>query len=111
GKMIYETVTEISVVFKTKHQKLMQDKDEPNALIYRIQPNEGIVLKVYSKRPGQKLQLDPMYMQYCYPQDPTSHTLPDPYERLLSDAISGDQTFFNDAEEVEAEWAFVDPLI
>jgi glucose-6-phosphate 1-dehydrogenase len=111
GKMLYQTVTEISIVFKTSHQQLMEDKDEPNVLIYRIQPNEGIVLKVYTKKPGQKLQLDPMYMQYCYPQDPSGHALPDPYERLISDAIIGDQTFFNDAEEVEAQWAFVDPLM
>jgi glucose-6-phosphate 1-dehydrogenase len=110
GKMLKQTVTEISIVFKTTHQKLLQDKDEPNVLIYRIQPNEGIVLKVFTKRPGQKLQLDPEYIQYCYPQSPDSHALPDPYEKLLLDAIEGDQTFFNDAEEVEAQWAFIDPL-
>ena len=47
-------------------------------------------------------------MQYCYP----SHVdLPDAYERLIVDAIRGDQTFFNDAREVDAQWAFTDPLI
>ena len=46
-------------------------------------------------------------MQFHYP---SADILPDPYERLISDAIRGDQTFFNDAEEVEAQWAFIDPL-
>ena len=49
-------------------------------------------------------------MQYCYRIDPHSHYIPDPYERLIVDTIRGDQTFFNNAEEVEAQWAFVDPL-
>ena len=49
-------------------------------------------------------------MQFCYRQDPNGHFLIDPYERLLVDAISGDQTNFNDAKEVEAEWKFIDAL-
>lgn len=50
-------------------------------------------------------------MQYCYRHAPHSHYIPDPYERLLIDTINGDQTFFNDAQEIEAQWAFVDPLV
>lgn len=107
GKNLKETVTEISIIFKSS-----------NVLIYRIQPNEGIVLKILTKKPGHKIEFEEQYMQFCY-RVPTSsayrqnsaHTLPDPYERLISDAIRGDQTFFNDAEEVEASWAFIDPLV
>lgn len=113
GKKLKQTVTEISIVFKNPLNRLfkhLQGGGEPNVLIYRIQPNEGIVLKVLTKISGHKINLKPEYMQYCYRIDPHDHYIPDPYERLLVDTIRGDQTFFNDAEEVEAQWAFVDPL-
>lgn len=114
GKKLKQTATEISIVFKNPQKRLfkhLKGGDEPNVLIYRIQPNEGIVLKILTKVPGHEIKLEPEYMQYCYRRDPHSHYIPDPYERLLIDTIRGDQTFFNDAEEVEAQWAFVDPLI
>ncbi|MBI2022832.1 glucose-6-phosphate dehydrogenase [Candidatus Daviesbacteria bacterium] len=112
GKKLNQTVTEISIVFKNPVNRLFNDMkigNEPNVLIYRIQPNEGIVLKMLVKKPGPGFELEPNYMQYCYKLDPKTE-LPDPYEKLLLDAISGNQTFFNDAEEVEAQWAFIDPL-
>lgn len=113
GKMLKQTVTEVSIVFKNPVNRLLSHLDHgktPNVLIYRIQPNEGIVLKILTKKPGHATLLEPNYMQYCYRQQLDPHFLPDPYERLLVDAINGDQTFFNDAEEVEAQWRFTDPL-
>lgn len=113
GKKLKQTVTEIAIVFKNPTPRLLRNTDsgdEPNVLIYRIQPNEGIVLKILTKIPGYETKLQPEYMQYCYRTDPHNHYIPDPYERLLSDAMRGDQTFFNDAEEVEAQWAFIDKL-
>lgn len=114
GKKLKQYITEISIVFKNPANRLFKHLDcgdEPNVLIYRIQPNEGIVLKILTKIPGHETKLQPEYMQYCYRVDPHTHYIPDPYERLLVDTIRGDQTFFNDAEEVEAQWAFIDPLI
>ncbi|MBI2315139.1 glucose-6-phosphate dehydrogenase [Candidatus Daviesbacteria bacterium] len=112
GKKAKQTATEISIVFKNPLNKLfsVDCEDEPNVLIYRIQPNEGIVFKILTKKPGHQIKLEPEYMQYCYKVDPHTHYIPDPYERLLVDTIRGDQTFFNTAEEVEAQWAFIDPL-
>lgn len=114
GKKLAKTVTEISIIFKNPVNRLLKNLDlgeEPNVLIYRIQPNEGIVLKILTKVPGHEVKLKPEYMQFCYRGDPHNHLIPDPHERLLMDTIHGDQTFFNDAEEVEAQWAFIDPLI
>ena len=114
GKMLAQTITEISIIFKNPTNRLFKNLDcgnEPNVLIYRIAPNEGIVLKVLVKHPGHKLKLDPEYMQYCYRVDPHFHGLPDPYEKLISDVIRGDQTFFNDAQEVQAQWKFIDPYV
>ena len=113
GKKLRQTVTEISIVFKNPVNRLFKNLDcgdEPNVLVYRMQPNEGIVIKILTKLPGHETKLQPEYMQYCYKTDPFVHLLPDPYERLFIDIIRGDQTFFNDAEEVEAQWAFIDPL-
>jgi glucose-6-phosphate 1-dehydrogenase len=98
GKHLARTATEVAVIFK----------NSPNVLIYRIQPNEGIVLKIMTKKPGHELILEESYMQYCYPHD---IDLPDAYEKLIIDALRGDQTYFNDADEVDAQWAFTDPLI
>lgn len=111
GKKLNQTVTEISIVFKNHISRLFKGSaggDGPNVLIYRIAPNEGIVLKISTKTPGHKVELESEYMQFCYRLDPHRHYIPDPYERLLIDTIRGDQTFFNAAEEVEAQWAFID---
>lgn len=113
GKKLKKVATEISIVFKNPPVRLFKGKnfgDEPNVLIYRVQPNEGIVLKIVTKKPGHDIELESEYMQFCYRSDPYSHYIPDPYERLFIDTIRGDQTFFNSAEEVEAQWAFIDPL-
>lgn len=112
GKKLKDTVTEISIVFKTPINRLFKNIDsgmEPNVLIYRIQPNEGIVLKILTKKPGHEVTLEENYMQFCYRN--LAEELPDAYEKLMLDAIRGDQTFFNDAAEVEAQWAFIDPLV
>jgi len=111
GKKLKQTVAEISIVFKNPVNRLLkhlQYGGQPNVLIYRIQPNEGIVLKILTRVPGHQTKLEPEYMQFCYKIDPHEHYVPDPYEHLLIDTMKGDQTFFNDAEEVEAQWAFID---
>ena len=112
GKMMTRTVTEVAIIFKNQEQHLFSNltgHSQGNVLIYRIQPNEGIVLKFLSKTPGHELKFQDEYMQYCYKH--TTNDLPDPYLRLLTDALRGDQTFFVDGEEVEAQWQFIDPLI
>lgn len=111
GKKLKQTVTEISIAFKTPASRLFKGIDcgmEPNVLIYRLAPHEGIVLKILAKKPGTEIMLEPSYMQFCYHH--LTADLPDAYEKLILDAIRGDQTFFNDSEEVEAQWAFIDPL-
>lgn len=112
GKAMSRTVTEVAIIFKTNHDNLFAKQhlaEGNNVLVYRIQPNEGIVLKFLSKRPGPEFKLQDEYLQYCYKH--TADSLPDPYLRLLFDALRGDQTFFVDAKEVEAQWRFSDPLI
>lgn len=114
GKELAQTVTEISIVFKIPENRLFKNLEkgmEPNVLIYRLQPNEGIVVRFLTKKPSA-MELEENFLQYCYKVETEhSHYIPDPYERLILDAIKGDQTFFADAEEIETAWKFVDTLL
>lgn len=111
GKMLKQTFTEVSIVFKTPKNRLFKHLEgglEPNVLTFRIQPNDGIVLQFLSRKPGPDVLLERQFMQFCYKH--TGNEMPDAYENLIADVIEGDQTFFNDAIEVESQWAFTDPL-
>jgi glucose-6-phosphate 1-dehydrogenase len=112
GKMLQRTATEIAIVFKLPVNRIFKDLDcglENNILIYRIQPNEGIVLKILSRAPGYEKKIVPSFMQFCYRDLPGEPK--DAYENLIQNALEGDQTFFNDAPEIEAQWKFTDKLI
>lgn len=112
GKKMPSYRTEINLVFKNPVNRLfthLEMGDCPNVLTYRIFPNEGVGLQVVTKNPIHDWQLDQSRMEFCYP--PEADRLPDAYEKLLYDALQGDQTFFNDAAEIEAEWAFTDKLL
>lgn len=111
GKRLSRTVTEVSFIFKKPINSLFSEikcGEETNILTYRIQPNEGIVIKILAKTPGHVQEMTPSYMQFCYKQLPGDPA--DPYEKLINDALHGEHIFFNDADEVEAQWKFVDPL-
>ena len=82
----------------------------PNELIIRIQPNEGIALRFGIKRPGGRLVIDPVEMDFSY-QTAYRDKAPDAYERLLHDAIVGDSTLFARNDEVERSWTFIAPLL
>ncbi|HWS48777.1 MAG TPA: glucose-6-phosphate dehydrogenase [Candidatus Methanoperedens sp.] len=101
GKKLKKTVTEISLVFKSK------GVENPNILTFRIQPNEGIVFKMAVKKPGFKMECETGEMQFCYHQ---LGKLRDAYLRLLMDAIKGEHSYFNMGLEVELEWKFIDAL-
>jgi glucose-6-phosphate 1-dehydrogenase len=82
----------------------------PNALILRIQPDEGITLRFGAKVPGQAFEVRDVLMDFSYGaaflEDP-----PDAYERLLLDAMVGDPTLFIRSDEVEQAWRIVDPIL
>lgn len=112
GKKLEHWTTEIKIVFKVDEDRLFSKLDlgnTPNILTYRVQPNESLNLDIVIKKPGHKMLLSSYPMQFSYPD--ASLEIPDAYERLFYDAFSGDQTFFNDAKEVEQGWRFVDSLL
>lgn len=113
GKRLKRRTTEIVVTFKKAPWVLFNDPSlssvEPNRLILRIQPDEGIALQFNSKRPVTKLAIDPALMDFCHSCIFSPNT-PEAYERLIHDALIGDSTLFTRWDEVELAWAFVDPI-
>ena len=116
GKRLPKRVTEIAIVFRQPPLALFPTTDgsriEPNVLSIIIQPDEGISLKFGSKVPGPQadLRIRPVEMDFRYGIS-FGFAAPDAYERLLLDAMLGDAMLFTRRDEVEAAWAFVNPII
>ena len=107
--------SEISVVFKeTPHSIFGPDAGQHrNVLSIRLQPNEGITLGVTIKEPGpggMRLIDVPLDMTFAEALDDDAEHV-DAYERLIMDVIRGNQTLFMRGDEVEAAWAWTDPII
>ena len=110
GKRLPKRVTEIAVRFRGAPLPLFGKGPEPNWLLIRIQPEEGISLAFDVKVPGpgfltRKVSMDFNYKEYFGPAPPTG------YEILLYDAMIGDSTLFHRADMVEASWAIITPIL
>ena len=115
GKRLRARCSEITVVFKELNHSIFGDKqDHRNTLSIRLQPNEGITLHVTIKEPGpggMRLVDVPLDMSFAEALGPEGGDPPDAYERLIMDVIRGNQTLFMRGDEVEAAWAWTDPII
>jgi glucose-6-phosphate 1-dehydrogenase len=112
GKRLPKSATEISVHFKRAPQVLFNKEDAMlahNVLVIRIQPDEGIALRMQAKIPGNNLRIEPVKMDFHYGTS-FGKASPEAYERLLLDAMSGDPTLFARRDEVEQAWSFIDPI-
>lgn len=113
GKRMPKKVTEISIHFREVPLLIFQSaaqQTSPNVLTMRIQPNEGISLKFEAKTPGPDLRTRTVNMDFSYGSSFGMETA-DAYHRLLLDCMLGDQTLFTRADEVEAAWNIVMPVI
>lgn len=116
GKRLRARSSEIAVVFKeTPHSIFGEEAGRHrNVLTIRLQPNEGMDLFVTIKEPGpggMRLVDVPLDMTFAEALGPDAEEVPDAYERLIMDVIRGNQTLFMRGDEVEAAWAWADPLI
>ncbi|HBM61249.1 glucose-6-phosphate dehydrogenase [Salipiger marinus] len=116
GKRLSDRASEIAVVFKeTPHSIFGIDSGRHrNVLSIRLQPNEGMTLGVTIKEPGpggMRLVDVPLDMTFAEALGPDAEEAADAYERLIMDVIRGNQTLFMRGDEVEAAWAWTDPLI
>jgi len=113
GKRLSKRATEITIVFKDAPGYLFQNgsqKNEPNVLVIRIQPNEGISLKMNCKVPGLNNTILPVKMDFLYGSYFGAVT-PEAYERLICDCMAGDNTLFARADEVMASWRLLTPIL
>ena len=113
GKRLPKKSTEISIHFKDAPCVLFNTPcggvPDGNVLVIRIQPDEGISLRMVSKIPGNSLRLEPVKMDFHYASS-FGKSSPEAYERLLLDAVAGDATLFARRDEVEEAWRFIDPI-
>ena len=114
GKRLPAKVSEISVQFRPVPHQAFPPKAvehwQPNRLLVRIQPEEGILIRFQAKRPGPIMHLDPVDMLFSYGR--TFHAPgPDAYETLLLDVMRGDATLFMRDDQVEAAWEIVMPIL
>ncbi|MEC7784508.1 MULTISPECIES: glucose-6-phosphate dehydrogenase [Leeuwenhoekiella] len=113
AKRMPTKVTEVVIHFKTPHHQVFKEQDinnKDNKLVIRIQPDEGILIKFGVKVPGQGFKVERANMDFYY-SSLADKNIMDAYERLLLDAMQGDTTLYARADEVEAAWAFVDPIL
>jgi glucose-6-phosphate 1-dehydrogenase len=114
GKYLKRRVTEIAIRFHQAPFTLFRGTDvermHPNWMILRIQPSEGIGLEFAAKRPGPTVKLSNVAMDFCYAD--YFKTAPNTgYETLIYDCMIGDATLFQRADNIEAGWAVVQPIV
>jgi glucose-6-phosphate 1-dehydrogenase len=88
----------------------MTQELQPNTLLVHVQPDEGVSLEIGAKVPGQGMRIRTVQMDFVY-GGAFRMELPDAYERLILDAMLGDQTLFTRSDEVEEQWAIVDAIV
>jgi len=114
GKYLPKRVTEVAMEFnRVPHLPFAMSQAEgldPDALVLRIQPDEGITLRFGAKVPGQAFRVRSVSMDFFYGAAFLEET-PEAYERLLLDALLGDPTLFIRADEVAQAWRIVQPVL
>lgn len=114
GKRLGRRVTEIAIVFKRPtHQLFGQEETSQlgeNALVIRVQPNEGVTIRFGSKVPGPVMQVRDVTMDFAYGHAFTEDS-PEAYERLILDVLLGEPPLFPRQREVELAWKILDPIV
>lgn len=114
GKRLGRRVTEIALVFKRPpYQPFTDDQTSlltNNAVVIRVQPDEGVLMRFGSKVPGPGMELRDVNMDFHYSEAFTEQS-PEAYERLILDALLDESSLFPTNSEVERSWAILDPVI
>jgi glucose-6-phosphate 1-dehydrogenase len=113
GKKMPTERIEISIVFIQTCHLLFKEYGCPeigNVLTFKIQPDEGIGMRVITKQPGSKVALGSVDMKFTY-KEAFSVGMIDAYEKLLMDIFSGDQMLFNRSDELESSWKLISNIL
>ncbi len=113
GKRLPRRMTEIALLFQRAPHLPFADTDTQelgqNALVIRVQPDEGVTVRFGSKVPGSAMEVRDVNMDFAYGESFTESS-PEAYERLLLDVLIGDPPLFPRQEEVELSWRILDPI-
>ncbi|KFG72623.1 glucose-6-phosphate dehydrogenase [Streptomyces mutabilis] len=113
GKRLGRRVTEIAVVFqRAPHSPFDSTATEElgeNAIVIRVQPDEGMTVRFGSKVPGTSMEIRDVSMDFAYGESFTESS-PEAYERLILDVLLGDANLFPRHQEVEESWRILDPI-
>jgi glucose-6-phosphate 1-dehydrogenase len=113
GKRLGRRVTEIAVVFKRAphlpFERTATEELGENAIVIRVQPDEGVTMRFGSKVPGTQMEVRDVTMDFGYGNAFTESS-PEAYERLILDVLLGDPPLFPRHEEVELSWQILDPI-
>lgn len=101
GKALNEKTTEVRIHFRKFHE------GQSNCLIFRIQPNEGVEIDLFTKTPGYDRQFEMQKLQFSYPENTR---LPDAYEQVIVDAIHSRKSLFTGSDEVLRSWQILQPV-
>ncbi len=114
GKRLPKRASEVAIQFRDVPQVLFNTNPdmplEPTVLSLRVQPEEGLSLRISSKLPGPKVRIYPVKMEFNYSSS-FGGTTPEAYERLILDVMAGDATLFMRRDAVETAWQFVMPIL
>ncbi len=111
GKRLQEQMAEIVVTFEQVPHFIFEAgrQPPPNQLVIRLQPDEGITLTILSKAPGEVMRLKPVNLGLHFADTFKEKSL-DAYERLITDVAKGNLTLFMRRDELDAAWAWIDPI-
>jgi len=112
GKRLQEKLSEIVLTFEDVPHSIYERPDTPhslNRLVIQLQPDESIMLFVLAKSPGEGMRLKPVDLSLDFSDAFKTRQL-DAYERLLTDVIKGTLTLFMRRDELDAAWAWIDPI-
>jgi glucose-6-phosphate 1-dehydrogenase len=114
GKRLRRKLSEIAICFKPVPHSIFNpigpEDLTPNTLVIRVQPEEGVELNIQAKRPGSKLCMGDLSLDFNY-REIFGGEPPDAYERLIMDAMLGDQTLFSRQDSVAESWELLMPLL
>ncbi len=114
GKALGEAKTEIVVTFKsctTCLCNITEKHEHKNIITFTIQPNEGISIEYFMKKPGFDSIVEAQDLSYIYRESNEDKAIPDAYEKVLYDCIRGDQTLFPSTSEVDLTWKYITPIL
>jgi glucose-6-phosphate 1-dehydrogenase len=114
GKCLKEKLSQITIEFKEPPHLLFPRSKErltPNMLVLYLQPDEGMHWRFEAKVPDTAMEMRSVDMEFHYADSFGKTAIPEAYERLLLDVMTGDASLFTRADEVETAWGVIDPII